>query len=280
MKADFPVTYLCQKFQVSTSAFYEWSISKTTATTKRRDDLTVLVIEKFGESHSSDGYRKVTAQIHRDGVAVNRKTVASIMSELGLMSPLAVRSFKRAKARKARVKDPADLLDRDFESLVPGSILVGDITYVPTKQGWLYVATVIDLASRSVLGHATGARQTTSLIVKAMNVARKSGLIRPGTVFHTDHGSQYRSKRFQNYCRRAGIRRSMGGRMECWDNACAETFFSKLKGERLDWLTFTTRDTAATEVESYIDHFNNHRLHQTLDYLTPTEKLHALNLAA
>lgn len=280
MKADFPVTYLCQKLGVSTSAFYDWSISHTTARNRRRDELTGMVLEEFALSHCVSGYRKVTAAIHRRGEPVDRKTIAAIMSELGLMSPMVERTFKRAKRREILGKDPADLLLRQFVSLVPGSILVGDITYVPTREGWLYVATVIDLATRAVLGFATGTRQTTGLIIRAMTAARKSGLIVPGAIFHSDHGAQYRSKRFRNYCRRAGIHRSMGAKMQCWDNAAAETFFSKLKTERLDWLTFTTREAAIAEVTDYITHFNTTRLHQSLGYLTPHEKLQELKLAA
>lgn len=280
MKADFPVTYLCRKLAVSTSAFYDWSISRTTATNRRRDELTERVLVAFAASNRVSGYRKVTAAVRRDGIVVNRKTIANIMAGLGLMSPAAERAFTRAKARAARVKDPGDLLVRDFASLIPGSIMVGDITYVSTREGWLYVATVIDLATRCVLGHATGSRQTSDLIIKAMTTARKTGLVKPGAVFHTDHGTQYRSKRFANYCRRAGIHRSMGARMECWDNAVAESFFSKLKTERLDWLTLTTRKAAANEVADYINHFNHSRLHQTLGYTTPAEKLAELHPAA
>ena len=280
LKADFPIVYLCEKLNVSTSAFYEWAISRTTATNRRRDEVTEMVIEEFAASNGVSGYRKVTAAIHRRGQAVDRKTVASIMAELGLMSPMVERAFRRARRRKSLTKDPVDLLSRDFESVVPGSILVGDITYVPTKEGWLYVATVIDLASRCVLGFATGNRQTTQLIVRAMTAARRSGLITTGAVFHSDHGTQYRSKQFTNYCRRNGIRRSMGARYECWDNAAAESFFSKLKAERLDWIRFDTRAAATTEVIDYISHFNNNRLHQTLGYKTPNEKLAELNLAA
>lgn len=280
LKANFPVTYLCRKLGVSTSAFYEWSMSRTTATSQRRATLTGMVIEEFALSNNVSGYRKVTAAIHRRGHPVDRKTIAAIMSGLGLMSPAAERQFRRAKRRAASEKDPADLLLREFESLIPGSILVGDITYVPTREGWLYVATVIDLASRAVLGFATGNRQTTDLIVRAMTAARKSGLIMPGAIFHSDHGSQYRSKRFKNYCRRAGIHRSMGAQMQCWDNAAAESFFSKLKSERLDWISFSTRRAAALEVVDYIRHFNTTRLHQTLGYKTPHETLDELRLAA
>jgi transposase InsO family protein len=280
LKADFPVTYLCEKLGVSRSAFYDWAASRTTPTARRRAALTTMVIEEFAVSNGVSGYRKVTAAIHRRSHPVNRKTIAVIMSELGLMAPAARRQFKRASRRRAFGKDPADLLLRDFASVTPGAVLVGDITYVPTAEGWLYVATVIDLASRCVLGFATGTRQTTDLIIRAMTAARKSGLIRRSTIFHSDHGTQYRSKRFSKYCRRAGIRRSMGARMQCWDNAAAESFFSKLKSERLDWITFATRQAAVVEVIDYVAHFNSARLHQTLGYKTPNERLAELRLAA
>lgn len=283
LKADFPVTYLCHQLEVSVSGFYEWASRSSSATRRRRDDLTVQVITAFADSNQIAGYRKVTAALARQGTTVDRKTVAGIMRELGLISPLAERAFKRANARTAgaaRAKDPIDLLDRQFESLIPGAILVGDITYVRTREGWLYVATVIDLASRSVLGHAMGARQTHRLIIQALEMAINTGHVAPGAIFHSDHGSQYRSKKFVRFCGRQGIHRSMGARLECWDNAAAESFFSKLKGERLDWLTFTTRRAARAEVTSYIDHFNTTRLHQTLGYATPAEKLAELTSLA
>ncbi len=280
LKADFPVTYLCSKFGVSTSGFYDWRGSGLNPTYLRRNDLVEKVMIEFAASLQVSGYRKVTAALRRQGEVVNGKTIAGIMTELGYRCASAERAHKRAKARAARVKDPIDLLNRDFSSLVPGSILVGDITYVPTREGWLYVATVIDLASRAVLGCATGSRQTTGLITRAMTAARNTGLIKPGAVFHSDHGTQYRSKQFTKYCGRHGIRRSMGGRMECWDNAAAESFFSKLKGERLDWITFTTREAAAREVRDFVTHFNTRRLHATLGYQTPAERLTQLQAAA
>lgn len=280
LKADFPVTYLCEKLAVSVSGFYEWAGRSLSTTQQRHDDLTVRVIAAFAASNRVAGYRKVTAALIRDGVLVDRKTVAGIMRELGLMSPAAERAFKRAKVRAARVKDPVDLLERQFDSLVPGAILVGDITYVATAQGWLYVATVIDLASRAVLGWASGPRMTAPLIIKALTMAIDSGLVVPGSIFHSDHGAQYRSKKFARFCGRHGIHRSMGARLECWDNAAAESFFSKLKGERLNWCTFTTRKAAAREVDDYITHYNTIRLHQSLGYTTPAERLNELTLAA
>ena len=280
LKADFPVTYLCRKLGVSASGFYDWAAAPASPARLRRARLTELVLVEFAKSNRVAGYRKVAAAIRRGGEHVDRKTVARLMRELGLMAPLAVRSMKTARRRARRFADPIDLLDRDFSSVVAGSILVGDITYVPTGQGWLYVATVIDLASRSVLGFATGTRMTTSLVIRALDAAISTGQVVRGAVFHSDHGTQYRSKRFTDHCGQHGIHRSMGDRMQCWDNAAAESFFSKLKGECLDEITFKTRAAATTEVVKYINHYNTERLHQTLDYQTPAEKLAELRPAA
>ncbi|HUG51586.1 MAG TPA: IS3 family transposase [Terrimesophilobacter sp.] len=280
LRATFPVSYLCRKVGVSASGFYEWAGRSPSATRQRNAELTGRVIAAFAVSNRAAGYRKVTAALTRQGSTVDRKTVAGIMRRLGLISPAAERAFKSAKRRSGRTIDPVDLLLRDFSSLTPGTIMVGDITYVATGEGWLYVATVIDLASRAVLGYATSARMTTQLIIRAMAMAAATGHVKPGAVFHSDHGTQYRSKRFAKYCGKHGILRSMGAKMQCWDNAAAETFFSKLKNERLNWLTFTTRRAAHNEVISYITHFNTVRLHQTLGYATPAERLAELTQAA
>lgn len=274
------MSYLCRKFGVSRSTFYEWVNRVASPSESRYEVLTGQVIMAFAKSNGVAGYRKVTAALAREGFQADRKTVAGIMSELGLISPAAKRAFRVANRRSKRTLDPVDLLLRDFSSLAPGTIMVGDITYVRTHEGWLYVATVIDLASRSVLGHASGATMTTRLIVRAMQMAIDTGHVRPGAIFHSDHGVQYRSKQFGRFCGKNGIRQSMGAKMECWDNAAAETFFSKLKGERLNWLTFTTRRAAASEVDSYIVHFNTARLHQALNYATPQEKLAELTRTA
>lgn len=208
---------------------------------------------------------------------VNRKSVLKAMKAMNLMPPAAEAAFTRAAARARLTDDPPDLLERNFNDVLePGAVLVGDITYVRTDEGWLYVASVIDLASRSVIGWASGKRQTAELVVTALNRAIRTGLVKADAIFHSDHGSQYRSKRFTRFCHRRGIRRSMGKNFQCWDNAVAESFFSKLKNERLRWHHFTTRAQATYEVADYIRHFNNKRRHQTLGYATPTETLIAL----
>jgi putative transposase len=281
LKADFPVSYLCTRLGVSPAGYYAWRDRPLSAREQRRWNLSAQVLGKFVASARADGHRKITASLHDDGVVVNRKTVAAIMRDLGIMPPSAAAAFRKAAARARVTEDPQDLLERDFSShLQPGAVTVGDITYVPTSEGWVFVATVIDLATRKVLGWAAGKRQTAELIVRAMKVAIATGLVTEGTIFHSDHGSQYRSKRFAKFCAKHGIKRSMGRKFECWDNAVAESFFSKMKGERLNWLKFRSRAAAIAEIGSYIRYFNQKRRHQTLGYATPDQTLARLTSLA
>ena len=274
MKAEFGIVYLCQRLQVSESGYHAWVSRPQSATTQRRWELTAKVLGTFVESGRAAGHRKITATLRADhGTHVNRKTVLKVMRDLGVMPPAARAAYRRAAARARSAPDPADLVERRFDAVAPGTVLVGDITYVPTAEGWLFVATVIDLATRSVLGWASGKRQTAELVVTALRRAIATGHLTPGAIFHTDHGTQYRSKRFTRFCGRHGIRRSMGKNFECWDNAVAESFFSKLKNERLRWIHFTTRHAATYEVADYIRYFNTRRRHQTLGYATPAETM-------
>jgi transposase InsO family protein len=273
MKADFGIEYLCGKLAVSVSGYHAWAKRPVSAARQRRWELAAKVLRIFVDSGRAAGHRKITADLVAEGELVDRKTVLGVMQDMGIMPPAARAAFRKAAARARAAADPGDLLERRFDVIEPGTVLVGDITYVPTGEGWLYVATVIDLASRAVLGWASGKRQTTALIVTALRRAIATGHVRPDAIFHSDHGTQYRSKRYARFCARHGIRRSMGKNFECWDNAVAESFFSKLKNERLRWIRFDTRASATREVADYMRYFNTKRRHQTLGYTTPIETL-------
>lgn len=270
LKAEFPVSFMCEKLGVSTSAYYEWM--RPSVGRQARTELVLQVDEAFQSTGCMDGYRKVTATLRRRGIVRDRKTIARLMRAHGMVGFVARRQFERAKQRQNRPSDPPDLLGREFTSDEPGEILVSDITYVRTGQGWLFVAVVIDVASRMVLGYATGKTQTAALVIRALHAARATGIVAPDAIFHSDHGVQYRSRAFARACGHR-IRRSMGAHFQCWDNAVAESFFSKLKTEHLDRVTFTTRQTAAAAVDEFVTRYNNHRLHQSLDYQTPAERL-------
>ena len=275
---EFPIGFLADKFEVSVSGYYAWE--KRPAVSPRKAaawDLSAKVLGLFTASAGVAGHRKIHHQLAVAGTVVNRKTVAARMRELDLIPVPTRRAWKRAAARKRLVPDPIDRVERNFStSVAPGTVLVGDITYVRTDQGWVYVATVIDLASRQVLGWAASARADSSLITRAMRKAITTGHVGQHAVFHTDHGAQYRSRRFRAFCKKHDIRQSMGKNYECWDNAVAESFFSKLKGERLDWVEFPTRSAAIWEVADYIHHFNTERPHQALGYNTPAATLNRL----
>lgn len=281
MKAEFGITYLCHKLGVSESGYHAWASRPVSARAQARWEVAAKVLASFVDSGRSAGHRKITVILREDhGIVVDRKTVLSVMQDFGIMSPAARAAHRRATARARRVPDPTDLVDRNFTATTPGTVMVGDITYVATSEGWLYVATVIDLATRAVLGWASGKRQTAELVVTAMKRAIRTGHVQPGAIFHTDHGTQYRSKRFTRFCARNSIRRSMGRNFECWDNAVAESFFSKLKNERLRWITFPTRHAATRQVADYIRYFNTRRPHQTLGYATPFARLTKLTSQA
>lgn len=280
MKADFGVAFLARKLGVSERGFYAWKSRPLSSAGVRRWELDAHVWRAFIDAHRADGHRKITHALAEAGLVVNRKTVHASMRRQHLMPPAAAAAF-RTMARRARTtKDPEDLINRDFGSTTVGAALVSDITYVATSEGWVYLATVIDLASKAVLGAASGKRQTTALILRAAKQALATGRVQPGAVFHSDHGIQYRSKRFTDFCRRNGLRQSMGARYQCWDNAVAEGFFSRLKNERLRWIEFTTRAQASREIADYIRHFNHGRRHQTLGYLTPAKMIERLTTAA
>lgn len=277
MKADFGIKYLCGKLGVTESGYHARGSREIGTRAARRWELTARVLGAFVESGRADGYRKITATLHADGFRVNEKTVLAVMRDLGIMAPAARAAYRKSAARARQHPDPEDLVERRFnDALEPGTVLVGDITYVSTGEGWLYLATVIDLTTRMVLGWASGKRQTAELVVTAMKRAIATGHVKPAAIFHSDHGTQYRSKRFARFCVRHGIRRSMGKNFECWDNAVAESFFSKLKNERLRWLRFATRRHATREIADYIAHFNTRRRHQTLGYATPAEVMDRL----
>jgi transposase InsO family protein len=282
LKAEFPIAWMCRQLEVSKSGYYKWVATeeKPSPTEARRNELVPFVEAKFVRSKQSAGRRKITRLLRNDGLQVNHKLVGRIMHEQGLVPHQVRRAWKKAAQRQNRVPDPADALNRVFSAPIPGTKLVGDITQVPTGQGWLYLATVIDLATREIIGHAHGPRMTAELVVRAFTAAKRGGTLPAGATFHSDHGAQYRSKRFAAYCRRNRITRSMGEKFECWDNAVAESFFAGLKNERLHAFRFDSRAEAAAEIEDYIRYYNHERPHGTLDYDTPATRRAQLTTAA
>jgi transposase InsO family protein len=262
---------MCGMLRVSRSSFYAWRTRVESATAKRRRELARLVEEVFATSAGTYGCRRVAAELNRRGQPCSVGLVAELMRDRRLRA-CQPRAYKRTTVRGERPVSAPDLIGRNFTAAGPGQRLVGDITYLRTGEGWLYLATVIDLATRMVVGWQLAPHMRTSLVLDALSMAKRSGYARPNAIFHSDRGTQYTSADFARYCTSTGVRRSVGRTGVCWDNAVAESFFAALKNEMYYRQTFTTRAAARVAVARYIEVFyNRRRLHSTLGYRTPLE---------
>jgi len=274
-KATYPIAWMCRLLAVPRSSFYAWraTVAGETATAARRRQLAEHVRRVFVAGRSAYGCRRVTAQLNREGHPCSVGLVADLMRELGLKA-CQPRAYRRTTRPGQHPVTSPDLIGGDFSAERPGTRLVGDITYLKTGEGWLYLATVIDLATRMVVGWQLAEHMRTSLVVDALQMAIIHGHVREAAVFHSDRGAQYTSAQFAAFCASKRVRTSVGRTGVCWDNAAAESFFAALKNEMYHRHSFATRARARFAVADYIEVFyNRQRLHSTLGYRTPAEVL-------
>lgn len=265
---------MCTWLGVSESGFYDWVKRPASATAKRRRKLGRLIRAIFVRHHGRYGYRRVHAELRRAGQYCDPQTVRSIMAELGLEAcqPRASRR-QTTKASREQVTIP-DLVGRDFTATAPGATMVGDITYVRTGQGWLYLALVIDCYSRAIIGWAMADHYRTELISDAIRMAARHIKLPTEAIFHSDRGSNYTSDEYGRVLAELGIHRSVGRTGICFDNALAESTNGAIKVELVNREFYPTRATAYTAVARYIETYYNHqRLHSGLGYQTPREVL-------
>lgn len=273
-KYAYPVKKMCAWLRVSPSGFFDWRKRPASATTERRDSLAVLIAAVFQVSDETYGYRRIHAQLARQGVACGPELVRHLMRDLGLQ-PCQPRPWRvgltEADGREHWIPD---LLQQDFTASGPGQKLIGDITYIPTWEGWLYLATVIDCHTRMVIGYALGDDYKTPLIQAALHTAASNVTLVESAIFHSDRGSNYTSHAFAVTIGELGMRQSMGRTGVCYDNAMAESFFAALKNERVHRTVYPTRKRARADITRYIDRwYNCARLHSGLGYKTPQEVL-------
>jgi putative transposase len=279
-KAYYKIAWMCRLLHVPRSSFYAWVARVESPTAARRRLLGEQVRTAFDAGRGAYGCRRVAAVLNRGGCECSVGLVASLMRELHLVA-CQPRAYKTTTVAGAYPVDSPDLIGRDFTASAPGQRLVGDITYLRTGEGWLYLATVIDLATRMVVGWQLGTHMRTSLIIDALSMAIIGGHVAPGAVFHSDRGTQYTSAQFALFCKENRVQASVGRTGVCWDNAAAESFFAALKNEMYHRYTFPTRARARFAVADYIEVFyNRRRLHSTLGYRTPLEALTAFRSAA
>ncbi len=279
---DYSVACLCRAMEVSKSGFYRWLKSAPSPRNKRTASIRAAVMEVYHQSNGIYGSYKIAEKLKSDESMETacRNTVAKAMKDLGIKSPVS-RRFKPTTTVSDPSKKPApNILAQDFKAEAPNQKWVADITYLPTLTGWVYLAVVIDLFSRKVVGWEMSDRLKTPLVTGALRNAIE--LRKPETkdlLHHSDRGCQYTSEAFQKIMKTTNITCSMSRTGCCYDNAVVERFFWSLKHEWTKFEDFENLDDARMSVFKYIETFyNSERIHQTLEYQTPDEvekKYHA-----
>ena len=277
-KAVWPVNVMCEVLGVSRSGYYAWQGRPASSRELVDGELVVEIKAAHEAGRGHYGSPRVHRALRRNGRRVGKKRIARLMQREGIV---AKRRKKFRVTTDSKHADPIapNVLDRDFDVALPNTAWVTDVTYVSTLQGWLYLAAILDLCSRRVVGWATSAHNDRQLALDALDCATKARNPSPGLLHHSDRGSTYASGDYRDALTNLAMIPSMSRKGDCWDNAVAESFFATIKGEMLDDESFETRAQATAAIADYIDGFYNvHRLHSSIDYVSPIEFELKLNL--
>ncbi len=269
---DAPVIMqMCEWLGVSKSGYYDWRTRPESATAQRRELLKIKIKALFEANGEEYGYRRMHAALVRGGERVSDELVRQLMRELGLV-PCQPRPWRHSLTEQGQAGPIPDLVNRDFSAGKPGEKMVGDITYIPTWEGWLYLALVIDCATRMIVGWAMDDNYKTPLITAAITMAARNADLPEGAIFHSDRGSNYTSAEFAGALESLGIRQSVGRTGICFDNALAESVNGTLKVELVHRTVYATRQKAYDDIAQWIElRYNRTRLHSALGYRTPQE---------
>lgn len=270
LRDRFTVKRLCRILVTDRSNYYLWTKAqqRRDARERKERESTELIIE-IHTAHPAYGAERITRELKRQGFEIGRRRVARLMREQ------CISGITRRKRRNLTKPDPGaatvpDLIQRQFTAPMPGLKLVGDISCFPTGEGWLYLATVLDLCTKEPIGYAIAPHMRASLAIEAITAAHLAGLVAGNAIMHTDRGSQYHSKTYRNALRRLEIRQSTSRTGSCLDGAAAESFFATIK-EEIGVRLWPDRTSARRDIENWITQYNERRLHSALNYKTPTE---------
>ena len=276
------VRRLCDILGVSAAGFYEWRSRPQSARSVANEALHADIVRLHVASHKTYGRPRIHVDLRDEGVRVSAKRIARLMQNSGIQG---IRPRRYVHTTNSKHLNPIaeNILGRNFDPSVIGGVnrvWAGDITYLPTREGWLYLAVVLDLGSRRVVGWSMASTMRDDLVIAALDVALADRQPSTGTIFHSDRGSQYASEDFRAVASRHGLKLSMSAKGDCWENAVVESFFGTLKSELGDpvWLT---RDAASAAIFKYIEGwYNSKRRHSTLGYVSPIQFESLLPIAA
>jgi putative transposase len=268
---EYPVSFMCRELGVSRSGYYNWCTARPSQRSK--DDITLVAIMKkiYAEARGNPGVRRMRAGLAALGHFLSHKRVWRLMKVAGLRGRHP-KAWKRTTIGGDKPVPAPDLIGRVFFAEQPNEKWCGDITYVKTWDGWAYVATVIDLHSRELIGWAIADHMRTELVTAALDMAIARRNPPAKVIFHSDRGAQYTSSDFAKYCKKNDIRRSLGRTGICYDNAVSESFFATYKKELIHTRPWPTMADLKRETDDWIEnYFNTKRRHSALGYLTPLE---------
>jgi putative transposase len=270
-KAEHDVSILCRALQVARSGYYAWCERDESARAQDDRRLAVEIRAVFAEKKKRYGSPRVCHELRTKGIRVGRHRVARLMCEQRLRARPR-RKFVKTTESNHDLPTPPNILDRKFAVEKPDRVWAGDVTYLPTLEGWLYLAVVLDLFSRRVVGWAMSGHNDEALTLAALQMALDQRRPDPGLVHHSDRGTTYASGEYQDVLARHGLICSMSRKGNCWDNAVVESFFSTLDIECENGDMFSSRSAARREVTEYIlGFYNPTRLHSYLGYMSPME---------
>ncbi len=271
-KNTYPIRLQCQVLGVNRSGYYNYEASQANkADDSEHQEILEWVKDIAESSDDSYGSRRMKKALNALGYSVSRNKARKLMRESGVQ----VRHRKKFKiTTNSNHKQPLfdNLVNRQFDVPQPDQVYVADVTYIWTQEGWLYLAVVIDLCSRRIVGWSMSSRMKAQLVCDALKMATWQRRPNAGLIHHSDRGSQYASKAFRQLLKAYSFKGSMSRKGDCWDNAVAESFFGSLKQERVQWRSYQTRYEAQQDVLDYITMFyNSRRLHSYLGYTSPNE---------
>ena len=268
---QFPIGALCRVMQVASSGYYAWRSRPESPRRRANRALTAQIRAAYSRSRKRYGRRRIHAQLQREGIGCSPNRVGRLMGQEGLQG-IGRRKFRATTDSRHSFPVAPNLLARDFTATAPDQIWVSDITYLRTEQGWDYLATVMDLYSRRIVGWAMQSTLERSLTLRALAMAVAQRRPDPGLIHHSDRGSQYACGDYQKALQRRGLLPSMSRKGDCWDNAPGESLFGTLKCELVHHWGRPPRDRARREVFDLIEVFyNRQRLHSSLGYLSPAD---------
>lgn len=271
-RSEFSVMKMCKVLQVSRSGYFKWRTQERSQQAQRKNEIQDRITFHFYDNDMRYGSPKITQMLYKENYKISERTVSIYMKELGLRSCVS-KPFKVVTTDSNHANPIApNTLDQNFNVTAPNKVWVTDITYIPCRQGKLYLATVLDLCTRELVGWSLKNHMTTELVLEALDKAYEFKKPEEGLLHHSDRGTQYTSKDYRQRLENYGMKASMSRTGNCYDNACAEAFFSVLKKELIRGSRFNTKEHAYTEIFQYIEFFyNRKRIHGSIGYISPVQ---------